>query len=243
MYHLSLGRRGDLPPERVAARGREPDPEPHHDRGENASPSAACDASLAVHPERTVTQAPERVSALLPGGSTEHATPLGAGEAPDRALTGAGEATDLAFMQLALEQARNAERLDEVPVGAVLVVDGVVVASAHNLTRTRRDPTAHAELLALSQAAQRLQVPRLVGATLYCTVEPCLMCAGALLHARLERVVWAVRDPKFGGCQSLAQLLDHPRANHRVRQAEGVCAEESRALLQAFFRKKRSDAL
>lgn len=230
MYQLNLGRRGELLPERAAARGREPDPEPHPDRGENASPSAACDASFAVHPERTVTQAPERTSALSGSSLIELAPRAGACEA------------DASFMELALAQARLAGALDEVPVGAVLVLDGVVVASAHNLTRTRRDPTAHAEMLVLSQAAQRLQVPRLVGATLYCTVEPCLMCAGALLHARLERVVWAVRDPKFGGCQSLAQLLDHPRANHRVRQAEGVCAEESRTLLQAFFRKKRSDA-
>ncbi len=142
-------------------------------------------------------------------------------------------------MGLALEEARAAEREDEVPIGAVVVLDGRVVASAHNLTRTRRDPTAHAELLALSAAAQSLRAMRLPGAVVYTTVEPCFMCAGALVHARVARVVWAVRDPKFGGCQSLGEVLTHPRANHRVEFTEGLRADEARELLQTFFRKKR----
>jgi tRNA(adenine34) deaminase len=186
------------------------------------APLALASPYPATHPDRPVTRALDM---------TEF----------DRSASDVVE-RDREWMQLALEEARAAEAADEVPVGAVLVLDGVVVARDHNRTRERRDPTAHAEMLVLSRTASALQAQRLLGATLYCTVEPCLMCAGALLHARVERVVWAVRDPKFGGCRSLAELLDHPRANHRVRQAEGVCAEESRALLQAFFRKKRSDA-
>jgi len=144
-------------------------------------------------------------------------------------------------MGLALDEARAAEREDEVPIGAVVVLDGRVVARAHNSTRTRRDPTAHAELLALSEAARALSAMRLPGATVYSTVEPCFMCAGALVHARVARVVWAVRDPKFGGCRSLGEVLTHPRANHQVSITEGVRAEEARVLLQTFFRKKRGD--
>jgi tRNA(adenine34) deaminase len=142
-------------------------------------------------------------------------------------------------MDHALEEARAAEREDEVPIGAIVVVGDRIVARAHNLTRTLRDPTAHAELLALSEAARALRAQRLPGAVVYTTVEPCFMCAGALVHARVARVVWAVRDPKFGGCQSLGEVLTHPRANHRVEFHEGVRADEARALLQTFFRKKR----
>ena len=142
-------------------------------------------------------------------------------------------------MALALREARAAERADEVPIGAVVVLDGRLVSRAHNSTRTRCDPTAHAEVLALSKAARKLGAQRLPGAVVYTTVEPCFMCAGALSHARVARVVWAVRDPKFGGCVSLGSVLSDPRANHRARIDEGVCADEARALLQQFFRKKR----
>ena len=142
-------------------------------------------------------------------------------------------------MALALREARAAERKDEVPVGAIVVLDGELVARAHNLTRTRCDPTAHAEVLALSKAARKLGAQRLPGAVVYTTVEPCFMCAGALSHARVARVVWAVRDPKFGGCASLGQVLSDPRLNHRAEITEGVCADEARTLLQEFFRKKR----
>ena len=144
-------------------------------------------------------------------------------------------------MGLALDEARAAEAEDEVPIGALVVLGERVVARAHNSTHARRDPTAHAELLALSAAARAERALRLPGATVYTTVEPCFMCAGALLHARVERVVWAVRDPKFGGCASLGEILSHPRANHRVSIREGVRADEARALLQTFFRKKRGD--
>jgi len=142
-------------------------------------------------------------------------------------------------MALALDEARAAEREDEVPIGAVVVLDGKLVARAHNQTRTRCDPTAHAEILALSKAARKLGAQRLPGAVVYTTVEPCFMCAGALLHARAARVVWAVRDPKFGGCASLGHVLSDPRLNHRAETTEGVCADEARTLLQEFFRKKR----
>jgi tRNA(adenine34) deaminase len=143
-------------------------------------------------------------------------------------------------MALALREARAAERKDEVPIGAIVVLDGLLVARAHNLTRTRCDPTAHAEVLALSKAARKLGAQRLPGAVVYTTVEPCFMCAGALSHARVARVVWAVRDPKFGGCVSLGHVLSDPRLNHRAEITEGVGAEEARALLQEFFRKKRA---
>jgi tRNA(Arg) A34 adenosine deaminase TadA len=147
-------------------------------------------------------------------------------------------------MDLALAEARLAEAEEEVPVGAVLVScdaagERAVVARAHNRTRALHDPTAHAELLAVREAAARLGSERLTGATLYCTVEPCFMCAGALVHARVARVVWAVRDPKFGGAASLGHVFDHPRSNHRIPWAEGVRADEARSLLQEFFRKKR----
>ena len=163
-------------------------------------------------------------------------------------------------MELALDEARAALREDEVPIGVVVVgppagSDGpgpagsagpagpdaqpAVLARAHNRTRTACDPTAHAEILALREAARVVGHQRLLGCTVYTTVEPCFMCAGALVHARVARVVWAVRDPKFGGAVSLGDVLDHPRGNHRVAWSEGVRADEARALLQEFFRSKR----
>ena len=143
-------------------------------------------------------------------------------------------------MDAALDEARRAAALDEVPIGAVIVSDGRLLARGHNRTRLRCDPTAHAELLALRVAARRTGYQRLDGATVYTTVEPCFMCAGALIHARVRRVVWAVRDPKFGGCASLGHVLDVPGANHRATWTEGVRAEEARRLLQDFFRAKRA---
>ncbi len=149
---------------------------------------------------------------------------------------------DEAGMRIALDLARRAAALDEVPVGAVVLMDGLVVGEAHNETHARRDPTAHAELLAVQRACARLGALRLPGAVVYSTVEPCFLCAGALSHARVARVVWAVRDPKFGGAVSLGSVLTDPRLNHRAEIAEGVLADEARALLQEFFRKKRGRA-
>ena len=144
-------------------------------------------------------------------------------------------------MRLALDEARLAVRGGDVPVGAVVLSpDGTtVLAAGHNEREATGDPTAHAEVLALSKAARKLGAQRLPGAVVYTTVEPCFMCAGALSHARVARVVWAVRDPKFGGCVSLGQVLSDPRLNHRAEITEGVGAEEARTLLQEFFRKKR----
>jgi len=144
-------------------------------------------------------------------------------------------------MALALDEARAAGAQAEVPIGAVVVRGGVVLARAHNRVRADADPTAHAELLALRAATRALGYERLADCAVYSTVEPCFMCAGALVHARVSRVVFAVRDPKFGGCVSLGRVLDHPRANHRVQLEEGVAAAEARELLQAFFRARRRE--
>ncbi len=148
--------------------------------------------------------------------------------------------SEAAWMELALQQARAAEALDEVPIGAIVVFGGKLVGRGHNLTRTLRDPTAHAEILALREACRTLGAMRIPGAVVYTTVEPCFLCAGALLHARAARVVWGVRDEKFGGCASLGSLLSDPRLNHRAQITEGVGATEARDLLQQFFRKKRT---
>ena len=142
-------------------------------------------------------------------------------------------------MALALEEARRAEALDEVPVGAVVVAEEQVLGRGHNRTRMDCDPTAHAEIVALRAAALAVGAIRLVGATVYTTVEPCFMCAGALSHARVGRVVWGVRDPKFGGCASLGEVLSDPRLNHRAETSEGVLAEEAGELMVRFFRGKR----
>ena len=149
---------------------------------------------------------------------------------------------DLRFMQLALDEARLAQAEDEVPVGAVIVLDGEVIGRGHNQVRAQNSPMAHAELLALAQATELRGEPRLPGATVYTTLEPCFMCAGALSHARVSRVVWAVRDPKFGACASLAEVLSDPRLNHRAEVHEGVLAEAARDLLKSFFADKRAQA-
>jgi tRNA(adenine34) deaminase len=146
---------------------------------------------------------------------------------------------DVAFMQEALEQARHGLAAGEVPVGAVVVVDGHVVARAHNAPVVLADPTAHAEVLALREAARALGNYRLTGAALYATVEPCVMCCGAALHARIARLVYAAADPKAGAVDSLFRLLDDTRLNHRVQTCGGVLVEESRALLREFFERKR----
>ena len=146
---------------------------------------------------------------------------------------------DTRFMELALSEARRARDRDEVPVGAVVVLDGEVIGRGHTRTRRDLDPSAHAEIVALREAARRIGAARMPGATLFTTVEPCFMCAGALIHARVARVVWGVRDPKFGGCASLGRVLDNPRANHRATITEDVLADEARDLLQEFFRSKR----
>jgi tRNA(adenine34) deaminase len=147
---------------------------------------------------------------------------------------------DIAGMELALEQARLAARLGEVPVGAVVTLDGAVVASAHNETVVRSDPTAHAELIAIQRALAATGRDRLGDATLYVTLEPCSQCAGAIVLAKVGRVVFGAWDDKAGMAGSLHDLLRHPRLNHRATVVAGVMANESAALLQEFFRTRRA---
>ena len=138
-------------------------------------------------------------------------------------------------MREALAEARRAAQQGDIPVGAVAVREGQVVGRGHNRREHDRDPTAHAEIIALRQAAQTLGGWRVVGVTLYATLEPCAMCAGAAVQARLPRLVWAADDPKAGAGGSVIDLLNHSRLNHRVEVTRGVLADESAALLQEFF--------
>jgi tRNA(adenine34) deaminase len=146
---------------------------------------------------------------------------------------------DLAFMRLALVQAREAMHLGEVPVGAVVVRDGKVVSRAHNLRETLDDPTAHAERLALTLAGRALGTWRLDRCTLYVTLEPCPMCAGALIQARVSRLVYGAPDGKAGACDSLYRLVNDPRFNHRARITRGLLSDDCSALLTEFFRPRR----
>jgi tRNA(adenine34) deaminase len=142
-------------------------------------------------------------------------------------------------MHAALDQARQAMALNEVPVGAVIVCDGRVIAAAHNSRETLRDPTAHAEMIAITQAAAELGDWRLEGCTLYVTLEPCAMCAGAIVLARIPRVVYGAADPKAGAVQTLYQLLADRRLNHQAEVSGGVLAEPCGAILTEFFRRQR----
>jgi len=142
-------------------------------------------------------------------------------------------------MAEALAEARRGLESGEVPIGALVVVGGEIVARAHNAPITLADPTAHAEILALREAARKRGNYRLAGATLYATVEPCPMCCGAILHARVARVVYGALDPKAGAVESLYRLLDDARLNHRVATHGGVLAPEAARLLKTFFEAKR----
>jgi len=146
---------------------------------------------------------------------------------------------DEALMAIALDEARRGLAAGEVPVGAIVVLEGTIVGRAHNAPITLTDPTAHAEVLALRAAATRLGNYRLTGATLYTTVEPCPMCCGAALHARIGRVVYGAADPKAGAVDSLYRLLDDSRLNHRVATRGGVLAREAAELLARFFAARR----
>jgi tRNA(adenine34) deaminase len=147
-----------------------------------------------------------------------------------------------ALMLLALDQARAAEAAGEVPVGAIVVApDGATILSrSNNRVIAESDPTAHCEIVALREAARALNNYRLTGCTLVCTLEPCAMCAGAILHARIARLVFAARDPKAGACGSVLSVMNHPSLNHRLDVVEGVLAEECGALLSDFFRRRRA---
>lgn len=143
-------------------------------------------------------------------------------------------------MRAALALAREAATLDEVPVGAVVVVDGDIVGGGFNQPISRSDPTAHAEVIALRAAAARLGNYRLPGATLYVTLEPCVMCAGAIMHARIGRIVFGARDPKTGAAGSVIDLFSEARLNHHADIEGGVLADECGALLSGFFATRRA---
>jgi tRNA(adenine34) deaminase len=142
-------------------------------------------------------------------------------------------------MRTALAAAEQAARIGEVPVGAVVVVRGEVIAVAHNQRETKNDPTAHAEIVAMRAAAAALDSWRLIDADLYVTMEPCPMCAGAIVNARVRRLIYGCDDPKAGAVRTLFQLLDDQRLNHRVEVVPGVLAVESAALLKSFFSRLR----
>ena len=148
--------------------------------------------------------------------------------------------TDQTYMSLALDEARAAAAEGEVPIGAVVVCNGVVVARAHNRRETDRDPSAHAEFSALTQAAHVLGRWRLSGCTVYVTLEPCLMCAGLMVNARVDRCVYGAADPKGGALGTLYDVSHDPRLNHAFEVTAGVLAEESAELLRSFFRARRA---
>ena len=143
------------------------------------------------------------------------------------------------YMRAALREAWRAAQEDEVPVGAVVVFDGRIVARAHNRPRHLMDPTAHAEVLVLRRAARKLGNYRLPGCALYVTIEPCAMCVGALVHARVDRLVFGARDPKVGACGSALRVVNHRKLNHKVEVMGGVLAAECGSVIQQFFESKR----
>ena len=147
--------------------------------------------------------------------------------------------TDLEYIQMALDEAIAAGQAGEVPVGAVLVYQDAVLARAQNRVLRDNDPTAHAEVVALRAAGLALGNHRLHGCTLFVTLEPCSMCAGALVHARVDRVVYATADPKAGAAGSVLSVINHPRLNHQMELDSGLLAKESSELLRAFFRERR----
>jgi tRNA(adenine34) deaminase len=143
------------------------------------------------------------------------------------------------YMRLALREAERALEHDDVPIGAVIVHEGEVIGAARNERELRRDPTAHAEMLALREASQRLESWRLLDTVLYVTLEPCAMCAGAIVLARVPRVVYAADDPKAGAAGSVLNVLAEPRLNHRPAVAGGLLAQDAAELLRAFFASRR----
>jgi tRNA(adenine34) deaminase len=147
--------------------------------------------------------------------------------------------TDELWMEEALKQANLAAEAGEVPVGAVVVRDGEVVGRGHNRNLLNNDPTAHAEVLAMREAARALGNHRLSGSDVYVTIEPCAMCAGAMVHARIRRLVYGAADPKGGAVESVFQLLSQPRLNHAVEVRGGVLQDRCAEMLQAFFRARR----
>ena len=150
---------------------------------------------------------------------------------------------DLTCMELALAEARMAAEAGEVPVGALVINKGEIIGRAGNRNLRDHDPTAHAEILALRQAAQHLGNHRLTGCTLYATIEPCAMCAGAVIHARIARLVYGAKDPKAGAAGSILEVINHPRLNHKMEVVSGVLGDRCSEILQDFFRRRREQTL
>ena len=148
--------------------------------------------------------------------------------------------TDTEYMQIALDLARQAALNGEVPVGAIIVKDGVIIGSGSNAPIGLHDPTAHAEIIAMRQAAQHLGNYRLIDCTLYVTLEPCAMCSGAMQHARIAKLVYGASDPKTGACGSVINLMAEPKLNHHTEVVGGVLAEECGAVLTEFFKQRRN---
>jgi tRNA(adenine34) deaminase len=148
---------------------------------------------------------------------------------------------DEMFMKEAVRQAKIAADMDEVPVGAVIVYERKIIAKAHNQIETLKDPTAHAEMIAITQATNFLSSKWLQDCTLYVTIEPCSMCAGALVLARIARVCFGAKDPKTGACGSVINIADHGSLNHRIEVNGGILAEECSSLVSGFFQKKRKE--
>jgi tRNA(adenine34) deaminase len=147
--------------------------------------------------------------------------------------------SDLEAMQAALAEAHLAAEAGEVPIGAVTVRGGEIIARGQNSVIRDNDPTAHAEIIALRESAIALGNYRLNGCTLYVTLEPCAMCAGAMIHARIDRLVYAAADPKAGACGSVLTVLNHPQLNHQMKVEQGILAAESAEVLRGFFRNRR----
>jgi tRNA(adenine34) deaminase len=147
--------------------------------------------------------------------------------------------TDQEAMQAALAEACLAAEAGEVPIGAVVVHQGKIIGRGQNSLLRNLDPTAHAEIIAMREAARAIGNYRLLGCTLYVTLEPCAMCAGAMIHARLDRMVYAASDPKAGACGSVLAVLNHPQLNHQMQVEQGIAAEEAAEMLRAFFRERR----
>ena len=147
--------------------------------------------------------------------------------------------SDLEAMKAALAEARIAADAGEVPIGAVIVAGEYIVGKGQNRVLRDFDPTAHAEIIALREAAACLGNYRLNGCTLYVTLEPCAMCAGAMIHARIDRLVYATADPKAGACGSVLSVLNHPQLNHQMKVEQGILAVESAEMLRSFFRERR----
>jgi len=143
------------------------------------------------------------------------------------------------FMREALKEAQKALEKDEVPVGCVIVYKDKIIARAHNQMRTLNDPTAHAEMIAITEATERLNDMRLLECTLYVTIEPCSMCAGALVLARIEKIVYGADDPKTGACGSVLNIAQNKKLNHRIKIVKGILREECSRIIQEFFQQKR----